>query len=63
MKIAKIGRMFVLLLAILAGLCKQNVAWATDYTLTTTVTTDGVQSLADHSSPSTRYSLESVRFV
>src|SRR6185295_18179887 len=42
MKIAKMG----LLLGVLAGLCTEGVAWATSYTLTTTVTTDGVQSLA-----------------
>jgi hypothetical protein len=47
MKIAKIGGMMcVLLLGVLAGLCTEGVAWATNYTLTTTVTTDGVQSLA-----------------
>ena len=47
MKIARIGgAVCVLLLAILGGLRTEGVAWATSYTLTTTVTTDGVQSLA-----------------
>lgn len=47
MKITKIsGMMCVLLLGVLAGLGTEGVAWATSYTLTTTVTTDGVQSLA-----------------
>ncbi len=47
MKIAKIGgAMCVLLLGVLAGLCSEGAAWATNYTLTTTVTTDGAQSMA-----------------
>ena len=47
MKIAKMsGMIYVLLLGVLAGLCTEGVAWATSYTLSTTVTTDGVQSLA-----------------
>jgi len=47
MKIAKTGGMMcALLLGVVAGLCTEGVAWATSYTLTTTVTTDGVQSLA-----------------
>ena len=39
-------KMFVLLLAALAGLSLEGAARAANYTLTTTVTTDGVQSLA-----------------
>jgi len=47
MKIAKIGRtVCALWLGVLAGLCTTGAAYATNYTLTTTVTTDGVQSLA-----------------
>lgn len=47
MKIAKMGGMTcILLLGLLAGLCTEGVARATGYTLTTTVTTDGVLSLA-----------------
>src|SRR5215510_9236668 len=47
MQIAKhSGLMCVVLLGIGAGLCTEGEAWATSYTLTTTVTTDGVQSLA-----------------
>lgn len=37
---------YALLLGILAGFCAAGMASATNYTLTTTVTTDGVQSLA-----------------
>ena len=45
MKITKIGGMAcVLLLGVLAGLGTEGVAWATNYSLTTTVTTDGAQS-------------------
>lgn len=63
MKIAKIrGMMGVLLLGVLAGLCTEGVAWATNYTLTTTVTTDGAQSsdggylsIACRSSPSSAW--------
>lgn len=47
MKTGKMGGVTcVLLLGVLAGLCMGGAAWATNYTLTTTVTTDGVQSLA-----------------
>jgi hypothetical protein len=47
MKIAKTGGMVcVLVLGVLAGLCMEGTARATSHTLTTTVTTDGVQSLA-----------------
>jgi len=47
MKIAKMdGRMCPLLLVFLAVFCTAGAAYATSYTLTTTVTTDGVQSLA-----------------
>lgn len=47
MKNAKIGRTTcALVLGILAGLCAAGMASATNYTMTTTVTTDGVQSLA-----------------
>jgi hypothetical protein len=47
MKNAKIGgAVYLLLFGVLAGLCTAGAANATNYTLTTTVTTDGVQSLA-----------------
>ncbi len=47
MKIAKIGgTTCALLFGVLAGLCCEGTVYATNYTLTTTVTTDGVQSLA-----------------
>src|SRR6185295_1702038 len=47
MNIAKTGGWIgVLVLGVLAGLGTESAAWATNYTLTTTVTTDGVQSLA-----------------
>ena len=47
MKNATLGRTtYALLLGILAGFCAAGMASATNYTLTTTVTTDGVQSLA-----------------
>jgi hypothetical protein len=47
MKEGRIGRTTcALVLGILAGFCAAGVALATDFTLTTTVTTDGVQSLA-----------------
>jgi hypothetical protein len=47
MKEGRIGRTTcALVLGILAGFCAAGVAFATDFTLTTTVTTDGVQSLA-----------------
>lgn len=47
MKTAKTGgAVCILVLALFAGLCTEGGAWATDYTLSMTVTTDGVQSLA-----------------
>jgi hypothetical protein len=47
MKIEKIGRLTrTLALGFLATFCWAGAAHATNYTLTTTVTTDGVQSLA-----------------
>lgn len=47
MKKGRVGRTTcALVLGILAGFCAAGVASATDFTLTTTVTTDGVQSLA-----------------
>jgi hypothetical protein len=47
MKEGRVGRTTcALVLGILAGFCAAGVALATDFTLTTTVTTDGVQSLA-----------------